>query len=91
MAFEWDKEKAEANFKKHGVRFAECFPVFDDDFAITISDDESDPHEQAIRTIGTGAKNRVLIAVYCYRETNIRIISARMAEPHERQQYEENR
>ncbi len=46
MSFEWDPVKAKANFKKHGVRFAEAEPVFVDDFAITITDDESDPHEQ---------------------------------------------
>jgi uncharacterized protein len=46
MGFEWDAEKAEANCKKHGVRFAECIPVFEDDYAITITDDESDPGEQ---------------------------------------------
>jgi len=68
MSFEWDGNKAEANFKKHGVRFAECLPVFDDDFAITISDDESDPHEQRFVSIGMGAKDRVLVAVYCYRK-----------------------
>jgi len=31
------------------------------------------------------------VVVFCYREANIRIISARVAENHERKQYEENR
>jgi uncharacterized DUF497 family protein len=39
MGFEWDPEKAEANFRKHGVRFSEAEPVFEDDYAITIPDD----------------------------------------------------
>ena len=72
-----------------GVWFAETLPVFEDDDAITITDDESDPHEVRFVSIGTGAKNRVLVVVYCYRGENIRIISARVAEPHERSQYEE--
>lgn len=38
-----------------------------------------------------GAKGRVLVVVYSYRGTAIRLISARMAEPHERSQYEEMR
>jgi hypothetical protein len=38
-----------------------------------------------------GAKGRVLVVVYSYRNQNIRIISARKAEPREREQYEENR
>jgi uncharacterized DUF497 family protein len=89
--FEWDVEKADANFRKHGVRFAESLPVFEDDFAITISDDVSDPDEQRFVSIGTGAKHRVLVVVYCYREKNIRIISARPAETLERWQYKDSR
>ena len=46
MSCEWDPRKDEANFRKHGVRFAEAEPVFVDDFAITNTDDESSLHEQ---------------------------------------------
>ena len=91
MAFEWDVWKAEANYRKHGVWFAETLPVFDDDDAITITDDESDPNEIRFVSIGMGVKERVLVVVYCSRGENIRIISARVAAPHERSQYEESR
>jgi uncharacterized DUF497 family protein len=91
MSCEWDPRKDESNFRKHGVRFAEAEPVFADDFAITNTDDQSDPHEQRIVSIGTGVKGRVLLVVYCYRGSKIRIISARPAESHERRQYEEDR
>ena len=91
MSFEWDPRKADANFSKHGVRFSETEPVFSDDFAVTITDVESDPNEQRFVSIGMGVKERVLVVVYCYRGGNIRIISARLAEVHERQQYEEGR
>ena len=91
MVFEWDVKKAEANYKKHGVRFSETLPVFEDEYAITITDDESDPEEQRFVSIGTGAKERVLVVVYSYRDKKIRIISARLAEAHERRQYEEAR
>ncbi len=91
MAFEWDVKKAETNFRKHRISFSESIPIFDDDFAITIIDDESDQDEIRFVSIGTGAKGRILIVAYCYRGKNIRIISARLAEPHERSQYEENR
>jgi uncharacterized DUF497 family protein len=91
MAFDWDVRKAEANFRKHGVRFSEAEPVFYDDVAITITDDESDPDEQRFVSIGMGVKGRVLVVVYSYRGKNIRIISARLAETHERSQYEESR
>jgi hypothetical protein len=65
--------------------------VFDDDYAITIVDDESDPHEQRFVSLGTGGKDRVPVVVYSYRGKNIRIISVRLAEAHERSQYEESR
>jgi uncharacterized DUF497 family protein len=91
MAFEWDPKKADANFAKHGIRFAECLPVFDDDLAITIPDDESDPDEQRFVSIGTGIKSTVLVVVYSWRRANIRIISARTAETHERAEYEDKR
>jgi uncharacterized protein len=91
MGFEWDPRKAEANYKKHGVRFGEAEPVFEDDHAITITDDDSDPHEVRFVTMGMGAKQRVLVVVYCFRGRNIRIISARVAKPRERRQYEESR
>jgi len=90
VSFEWDITKAQANFKKHGVRFSEALTLFEDDLAITVEDDASDPHEQRFVSIGTGAKNRILVAVYCYRGDKIRIISARLADPQEREQYQEN-
>jgi uncharacterized DUF497 family protein len=91
MSCEWDPRKAEANFRKHGVRFAEAEPVFVDNYAVTITDDESSLHEQRFVSIGMGVKGRVLVVVYCYRGRKIRIISARPAEAHERKQYEEHR
>ena len=91
MDFDWEVRKAEANYKKHGVRFPDSLPVFEDDFAITITDDESDPGERRFVSIGMGVRARVLVVIYTYREANIRIISARPAEPREIRQYEGNR
>jgi hypothetical protein len=89
MEFEWDEQsKAGINFRRHGVRMPESIPVFDDPYALTIKDDESDPSEQRFVTIGMGAAGRLLVVVYTYRCENIRIISARLAEPHECKEYE---
>jgi len=66
----------------------EAIPVFDDPNAITITDDESDPGEQRFVTLGTGAAGRLLVVVYTYRGDNIRIVSARPAEPRECKEYE---
>ncbi len=38
MEFEWDRQKAETNRRKHGVTFAEAITVFDDINAQTIDD-----------------------------------------------------
>ncbi len=90
MGFEWDEQnKAGINFRRHGVRMPEAIPVFADPYALTLTDDESDPSEQRFVTIGTGAAGRLLVVVYSYRGENIRIISVRLAEPHEREEYEE--
>jgi len=90
--FEWDEEsKAGANFRKHGVRIPEAIPVFDDPHAITITDDESGPDEQRFVTLGMGTTGRLLVVVYTWRGENIRIISARPAEAHEREEYEGER
>lgn len=91
MSFEWDPGKAEANFRKHGIRFSDAEPVFVDDLAHTIPDDESDPNERRFVSIGKGVNGRVLVVVYCYRRINIRIISARLANEHERAHYEGQR
>ena len=89
MGFEWDEaSKAGINYRKHGVRIPEAIPVFDDPRAITITDDESDPDEQRFVAMGMGGMGRLLVVVYTWRGENIRIISARVAEAHEREQYE---
>ena len=87
VSFEWDPNKAAANVRKHGVQFSEAVGVFGDDYAITITDDESDPDERRFLTLGIGIKGRILVVVYCYSGDNIRIISARAAERPERDQY----
>lgn len=66
----------------------EAIPVFDDPYAISVADDESDPNEQRFVTLGMGAAGRLLVVVYAWRGENIRIISARPAEPHEYDEYE---
>lgn len=92
VGFEWDEgSKAGINFRKHGVYMPEAIPVFDDPYAITIMDEESDSGEQRFVTLGMGATGRVLVVAYAWRGENIRIISARVAEAREREEYEAER
>jgi uncharacterized DUF497 family protein len=37
LEFEWDENKATANYQKHGISFEEAKTVFNDPFSITIS------------------------------------------------------
>ncbi len=85
--FEWDERKAGINHAEHGVRFQEAKAVFDDPYAITVGDNESDPEEERFVTMGLGALGRLLVVAFTYRTVNIRIISARQAEPNERKGY----
>jgi uncharacterized DUF497 family protein len=65
VGFEWDEEgKAGINFRRHGVRMPAAIPVFDDPYAITITDEESDPGEQKFVTVGVGATGRLLVVAY---------------------------
>jgi hypothetical protein len=92
VGFEWDEEsKAGINFRRHGVRMPEAIPVFDDPYAVTITDEESGPNEQRFVTLGIGAAGRLLVVVYTWRGKNIRVISVRPAEAHEREEYEAER
>lgn len=87
MRVEWDEAKRKANLRKHGVEFADAVNVLDDPGALTIEDRDHD--EQRFITLGMDAFGSLLVVVYAYRETDvIRLISARLAEPHERRQYE---
>jgi hypothetical protein len=88
MEILWDLEKSGQNVSKHGVRFADAVLVLEDPYAITIADDESSPDESRWVTLGADALGRVLVVVYTYRGEDIRLISARRAEPHERKEYE---
>lgn len=87
VAYEWDPKKAASNLRKHKIDFADAVTVFEDDFGVTIDDDE--PEEKRFVTIGMDALARVLVVVYTWRGQNIRIISARKAGAEERRQYEE--
>ena len=85
MEFEWDEEKAALNLEKHGISFETAARVFDDPeyleiYDLTHSNDED-------RYIVIGKVDDVLFVVYTEREERIRLISARVANVVERNQY----
>lgn len=86
MQFEWDSHKQRANLRKHGIELADAAAVFCDPLALTIEDCGHD--EQRFVTIGLDAFGRTLVVVYAYRGHDIiRLISARRADPSEREHY----
>jgi hypothetical protein len=86
--YEWNKLKADANRRKHGVDFADAVGVLEDPLALTVADDG--PGEERWVTLGLDATGRLLVVIYTWRGPDrIRIISARAATRCEREQYEE--
>ncbi len=88
MEIKWDKNKAETNFNKHNVSFEEAETVFEDDFTITIVDEEHSFDERRFITIGESLTGRLLIISHTFDEELIRIISARKPTKSERENYE---
>ncbi len=91
MQFEWNEEKAETNFKKHGVSFEEAKTVFGDLSAKMFYDDEHSTDEIRELIVGYSDMNRLLVVYFTERENRrLRIITARKPTNIEREDYEEN-
>ncbi len=85
-AFEWDDTKAITNWRKHAVSFEMAREVFDDLFSVEGEDYGHNDTEYRMLTMGM-VESRLLIVSHTARNGRIRIISARMAESHERRRY----
>jgi len=85
LQYEWDPHKAQANFSKHKIAFADAVSAFGDEYAITIGDEH--PNENRYILLGKDAQNRILVVIYTYRDERIRIISARKATQTEINEY----
>jgi uncharacterized DUF497 family protein len=86
--FEWDRDKAAANLRKHRVSFDEAQTVFTDDFSITIPDPDHSDIEDRLIIIGMSSDHWLLVVIYAERDRKIRLISARKATRQEREKYE---
>jgi uncharacterized DUF497 family protein len=91
MEFEWDSSKAKANLRKHRVSFEDAARVFLDPQRIETVDDRENYGEDRWKTVGL-VEPALLAVVYTVRGKDgnlIRLISARKADAHEREQYRE--
>ena len=92
IRFEWNKLKALANKRKHGVSFEEAQTVFYDEEAVEFDDPDHSQHEDRFIILGMSLKLRVLVISHCVRKGDvIRIISARKATRHEAHHYWEGK
>jgi len=91
MQFEWSPEKAEKNYKKHGVTFNEATTVFNDPLSLTFRDPDHSVGEERYIIIGLSINNRLLIVAHTERREKIRIISVREATRNERRFYAEGK
>ena len=89
LQFVWDREKAAANLRKHGVDFEEAATAFGDPLSITIPDPDHSAGEERWLLIGGGRAGRLLVVAHTERGDEIRLITARPATRRERQTYEE--
>jgi uncharacterized DUF497 family protein len=89
MRFEWDPDKARRNHRKHGVTFDEASTAFADPLSLTIDDPDHSFGEQRLLLLGQTADGRLVVVAHVADDATVRIISARLAERHERRTYEE--
>lgn len=88
MQFEWDREKAKKNIRKHKVSFDEAMTVFYDPLSATFDDPDHSLDEQKLITVGYSSRGRLLVVSHTERGKTIRIISARRVTAQERRRHE---
>ena len=87
MRFRYDPAKVAANFRKHGISFADAEGVFQDPLAVTMEDPDAEGERRFI-AVGSGNATELLVVVYTMRGEEVRLISARRATRKERKTYE---
>jgi len=88
--FRYDQWKAQENWRKHRVSFAEAETVFFNDLARTHDDPDHSEAEAREVIVGHSAVDRLLLVVFVEYSDHVRIISARKTTSFERADYEEN-
>ena len=93
--FDWDPNKERANIRAHGMNFRRAASVFRDPRQLSIFDEEHSIDEARWITLGIDNSGSVRVVIHTFEELSIdvyrvRIISARKAEPHEIEQYQNN-
>ncbi len=84
--FEWDEEKEQINFVKHGIHFRTAVKVFLDPDMLVRVDEE---HREELRYNILGRVGKILFVVCAFKDHDtVRMISARLATAIEKARYE---
>ena len=67
MQFEWDREKAKKNNRKHKVSFDKAMTVFYDPFSATFGDPDHSVDEQRLINVGYPSRGRLLVVSHTER------------------------
>ncbi len=89
MEFEWDDAKSDDCFARRGFDFAYAVRAFLDPNRVVAPDRRWDYGEDRYRLLGR-IEGRVFVLIYTFRDSAIRIISARKANRKEVGEYEYN-
>ena len=84
--FEWDDDKAERNFVRHGVSFERACLAFADPCGVGEVDDREDYGEERFIQIGM-VEGTLIFVAYTERGGRLRIVSARRATKDEQDDY----
>ena len=72
MRFEWDREKAAENLRKHRVTFDEAATAFFDPLSITVPDPDHSVGERRFITMGASSGGGLLVVAHSERGSAIR-------------------
>ena len=82
---EWDDDKNEKNFRKHGIYFEDAAYIFLDENRLDYFDELHSDYEDRWKVIGL--VDEVLTVIYTERTEKYRLISARYATKEEEDEY----
>jgi hypothetical protein len=89
MRYSYDPKKRVANLKKHGLDFKDARQVIESERTVTFEDRRFDYGEQRFVTLGV-LRDIVVVIATTETDEEIRVISMRKAERHEKEIYYRN-
>lgn len=86
-SFEWNKHNIEKNRKKHKIKFKECEEAFSKKPLILFQHKKHSITEKRFGVFGKTNNNKLLTIIFTFRNSKIRVISARKQSQKERKAY----